>query len=321
MSRHQHQQLSTFTLFPYLPTELRLQIFRDCCTPRVVQLSYSPRLDLCRTVNTPTPAVLHVCKESRAEALRAYYLKCFGTRARPDPEIYFAPALDVLYVPRDGLSEGEPDAAEMGYDHVACGFSDHIFVPSVVELDGCGTMVRGPVVRRLAVDYVPPLIRRPWETYNKYCLMRAFEGLEEAFLIFNHNGSGVKVEEEDEDRDRSLSKGYGREERLEIEFIDPQGEREAIMQLMEGVRESFSFEVGIGVDVGLRSSATPTATSSPSEVETREDEWGYRTEGQDDDHHHQVGAFTESSLMLIPKTKTCHSWQHQQGGLTVVRCA
>ncbi|KAM3505579.1 hypothetical protein MY11210_007916 [Beauveria gryllotalpidicola] len=53
------------------------------------------------TTTTPNPANLHICVESRTEAIKSYR-RCFGFARRPG-HIYFDPARDVLYFgPRAG---------------------------------------------------------------------------------------------------------------------------------------------------------------------------------------------------------------------------
>ncbi|KAK3324603.1 hypothetical protein B0T19DRAFT_444011 [Cercophora scortea] len=192
----------TFTLFGALPAELRLQIWRQSCQPRVVEVRYSEDDDRCYSTTKP-PAILQVCTEARDECSR-HYVKAFGTESY-EGNIYFLPTLDILYLPRCG---------DMGYGDTARDFSQYVL--DTVEH-----------VHSLAIDHVKPEIRRPWETYNKFCLMRNFPDLNETFLIL---GSGP--DDRDDDRDG------------QIEFVDPRGDPLAIMRLMENVKESFIYEVG-----------------------------------------------------------------------------
>ncbi|KAI1125212.1 hypothetical protein F5Y10DRAFT_13401 [Nemania abortiva] len=113
---------SNFRVFSQLPTELRLMIWSLClpgpriisirCDPRPVtqgalhqqeeDLSHGRQLVQCRSP-TPVPATLHVCRESRSEALRRYKL-LFGMGGEPGT-IYFNPLSDALYFgTRDGFS-------------------------------------------------------------------------------------------------------------------------------------------------------------------------------------------------------------------------
>ncbi|RDL30178.1 uncharacterized protein BP5553_10456 [Venustampulla echinocandica] len=68
-----------FHLFPALPSELRLKIWATICTnPRTVSLKckrnvqYTRRFAESFRTRVPSPAVLQVCRESRAEGLRIY---------------------------------------------------------------------------------------------------------------------------------------------------------------------------------------------------------------------------------------------------------
>ncbi|KAK2067616.1 hypothetical protein P8C59_001339 [Phyllachora maydis] len=202
---------SDFTLFSFLPPELRLHIWRLSCQGRVVEIHYSERSDRCLSASSP-PTILHVNRESRDEGLRLYVL-AFGTRSAPDAH-YFSPALDVLYVPRS--------PGGVGYGNAARDFA-HVVGPHTARL-----------VHRLAIDHVAPEIRRPWETYNKFCLMRAFPALEEVYLVLTTTAAAEKRGQEGQ---RGRHRGH-------VEFVDPRGDMEAIMKLMHNVRESFTYEVG-----------------------------------------------------------------------------
>lgn len=196
-----------FTPFPFLPTELRLSIWRLSHTPRVVSVRYSLTHDRCLS-STPPPSIAHVCRESRYEALHSnFYVLAFSTPSHPTPSIWFSPSLDTLYIPRWG---------HLGYADAARDFAHHV-------LD------TAPYIRRLAIDHVRPEVRRPWETYSKYWLMRGFPLLREAFLVLGA-----------EDEDVVNGGGQG-----QIEFVDPRGGWDEIRGVMDKVKASFGCEVGM----------------------------------------------------------------------------
>lgn len=110
-----------FTLFPQLPPELRLKIWRSTFTPRLYEIQVKPTpaastlvihehnhnvtpIDL-RPLSRPQfPSILHVCREARDEVLAAYR-SCSASAAAgfqspyPFPYNLFCPALDTLFVP------------------------------------------------------------------------------------------------------------------------------------------------------------------------------------------------------------------------------
>lgn len=210
-----------FPLFPYLPIELRLQIWRHSCQGRVVSVRYEEETDRCVTTTKP-PAVLQTCRESRAEGLLVYR-QAFSTKSHPHSAIYFSPRLDVLYLPRHG---------SMGYSNTARNFGQYVFDST-------------DHVYSLAVDHVNPVVRKQWETYNKYCLIKNFPNLREIFLVLGIDGGG------DELKKNTIASACppGGEQ---VEFVDPKGDAEAICKkLMEGVHESFEYEVHPGDQVSL----------------------------------------------------------------------
>lgn len=98
----------TFSVFPRLPVELRLKIWRATIEEgRVLEIqeglhgkisnrsNIKPWLSLC-----PPPSLLHVNSESRKEGLRFYSLS-FGKTNRNEqvhsPRIYFCPEKDIVY--------------------------------------------------------------------------------------------------------------------------------------------------------------------------------------------------------------------------------
>ncbi|KAI1464484.1 uncharacterized protein F4812DRAFT_156402 [Daldinia caldariorum] len=99
--------LATFTLFPLLPPELRMKIWREAFQPRVVEIH--PQRDADDSYaqpkwvsNSDNPAVTSVCFESRALALEHFtvllpvYKPQLGI---PVPRcLYFSPASDMLAI-------------------------------------------------------------------------------------------------------------------------------------------------------------------------------------------------------------------------------
>ncbi|KAI1081725.1 hypothetical protein F5B20DRAFT_54407 [Whalleya microplaca] len=196
----------SFSLFSLLPIELRLQIWRHTCHDRVVEVFYDSENDRCTTLATP-PALLHACRESRLEGLRIYK-RLFGTESH-EPSIYFCPDLDTLYLPR-------PPA--MGYDDDARAFTELVMgIDEVVNL---------------AIDYVKPAIRRPWETYNKYTLMQSFPNVKEVYLVL----SDWTAAEEERHKD--------------VDLADPAGDMSELYRLLSCVKESFTYEVGSSYTIG-----------------------------------------------------------------------
>ncbi|KAK0668696.1 hypothetical protein QBC41DRAFT_118932 [Cercophora samala] len=146
-------QQDEFHLFPLLPAELRLQIWRFSLPPRVVVLAQSsPYSPTSFTSPTPPPTLLSVCHESRQESLRSLVLL-------PQVNTYFHPGTDILYYPRP--------VSPLGY------FSPS---PPAICLD---------LITKVAVDYVSAEIRREWEVYNKYSFLKSFPNLEEGYLVIN----------------------------------------------------------------------------------------------------------------------------------------
>ncbi|KAI0011264.1 hypothetical protein F4779DRAFT_235817 [Xylariaceae sp. FL0662B] len=196
----------SFSIFPLLPIELRLQVWRHTCHERVVEVFYDSKNDRCATLSTP-PAILHACRESRLEGLRIYK-RLFGTKSH-EARIYFCPDLDTLYLPRP---------LSMGYDDAARSFGE-----LVTGIDD---------IVNLAIDYVKPAIRRPWETYNKYTLMHSFPHVKEVYLVL----SDWTAAEEDHHQDVGLA--------------DPVGDVSDLCRLLSCVKESFTYEIGSSYTIG-----------------------------------------------------------------------
>ncbi|KAK4163196.1 hypothetical protein QBC43DRAFT_213550 [Cladorrhinum sp. PSN259] len=190
-----------FHYFPYLPAELRLLIWRLALQPRVVTLT---RLSLPLTSPTKPPITLSICRESRLESLRFYI-------SLSQNKIYFHPTLDTLYIPRSS-------GGFLGYSDTARDFCSTLKIPSLDK------------IQKVAVDFVSPEIRREWEAYSKFCLVKGFKGLKEAGLVI-----GQETTSQDEDGGMSLN------------LREPRGDKEGVVRIMEIVRESFRVE-GVGED-------------------------------------------------------------------------
>lgn len=101
--------LTTFTLFPRLPSELRLKIWGYILhQPRLIKVITNrkhwrdPYASAGWTAPfTPTPVALHVCSESRSEALKTYELT-FGSPFA-SPRVYIDYSIDTIRF-GDGLS-------------------------------------------------------------------------------------------------------------------------------------------------------------------------------------------------------------------------
>lgn len=110
------QNLNEFALFPELPLELRLKVWRTTLPgPRIVTILLSEQNgQMIGTSSAKIPQALHVSSEARKEARRFYKL---AFASKPDDElvrdeasdensgnqeatIWFNFAIDLLYIPR-----------------------------------------------------------------------------------------------------------------------------------------------------------------------------------------------------------------------------
>lgn len=113
----QMAQRPSFTLFPQLPTEIRLQIWREVYNTtgrRVIELrrdtthsrcDHSQAIFLCHGYSpAPVPPIFHTSQEAREVALQLAGRPLFGN-------IYFNPALDTLYLQLEGPRHYEAPSA------------------------------------------------------------------------------------------------------------------------------------------------------------------------------------------------------------------
>jgi hypothetical protein len=90
-------KVENFPLFATFPPEIRVQVWQYSASfERIVEIQYAGRSKGIRHSASPRPpAILHVCSESRHEALKVYK-PCFGTRKIPK-SMYINPTSDILF--------------------------------------------------------------------------------------------------------------------------------------------------------------------------------------------------------------------------------
>jgi 2EXR family len=86
--------LTSFTVFPNLPFELRCLIWETSCESRTIEIAYDS--DAGFVSNVDPPIALEVCKESRKALINNYPL-CFGSIYHP-AKIRFNFSIDTLYI-------------------------------------------------------------------------------------------------------------------------------------------------------------------------------------------------------------------------------
>ena len=191
------QQDRAFHFFPQLPPELRAKVWEYATVPRVVCVAYNPRTARVES-STPIPALLHVNRESRYEALRRYK-KLFASKENPDCYTLYRPHFDTLYFPR---------CREMGYDDSLRDFATYMTSPEDLAC-----------ITRLALDSVDGAEKRPWEAYDKAVLIKSFPNLSILNLVLQRK----QVWLSNLPRDFLGEKTKARE----IKFVDYEDEEEA----------------------------------------------------------------------------------------------
>ena len=87
-------------------------------------------------------------------------------------------------------------------------------------------------VRSIALDYVDVNIKRPWEGYNKACLIRSFPHLEEILLVIRPRITGSRIHQV-----------VGEAKGKEVGFCVPSSiDPERLLRWWAGFRQSFGME-------------------------------------------------------------------------------
>jgi hypothetical protein len=176
--------MESFTLFPHLPLELRLKIWRSTLPgPRNVGVKIRFKDGrfggwVARDCTPRPPMALQVCHESREEA-RKYYVLSFGTTLYP-PTVYFNYKTDTLCF-GDGMDLHGRASARTGS---ATGASDYLLNlwhgKTYNSFKNDTKAIQARSVRYIALDVDESIYSRPsfcWEE------IRRFEGLQELLLI------------------------------------------------------------------------------------------------------------------------------------------
>lgn len=169
-----------FSVFPKLPFELRLMIWRFCLPgPRNVGIKIRFKAGgfggwVVRG-NIPRPPVaLQVCQESREEALR-YYILSFGTNAHP-ATVYFNYQVDTLCFSdtinhdENGNLEGTPGPSD---------YLLNLWVGKTFRDRQCKA-IQAAKIRFLTLDVDESIYSRPFFCWDE---VRRFEGLEKLLLV------------------------------------------------------------------------------------------------------------------------------------------
>jgi hypothetical protein len=185
-------RLNQFTLFPKLPNELRMRIWKEACfEPRIVEVDISayPAEGPASTANrnyttrTPTPAVLHVCSEARQIGLEHYnriFRRPFYFNIKDPKEhiIYANFEQDTIL-----LSLGQQQIGSQNFSLLRLGMIEqNALYP--------GTLCR---IKRIAIP-IPP--NPDPDAYRYFDVLRMCTGLTEVIIVYDQgeNAFGVKQE-------------------------------------------------------------------------------------------------------------------------------
>lgn len=197
--------------------------------------------------------LLSVCSESRQQALRVYEL-AFATTLS-EARIYFNPVVDVLHFER---------YRDMGYDESVRDFKS-LVVRERSASDGSGSSGREESeiwerVRYIALDYVDVNIKRPWESYNKACLIRSFPNLEEINLVITPTRRIAPVVQWLELTPEKAGSRRGQE----LSFASPKISPEMLLRWWAGFRHSFAMEERMFENAAARSGKPYDTFSLPA---------------------------------------------------------
>ena len=174
--------MENFKLFPNLPVELRLKIWRSTLPmPRNVGIKLRIKDAgfggwITRKNTPPPPVALQVCHESREEALK-YYILSFGTTVYP-PTVYFNNQIDTLCF-GDGFDQQNrlPDGTRDG-----TGASHYLLNlwHGRTHQSYNSTAVHAENIKSITLDVDGSIYIRPSFCWDE---VRQFEGLEKLLIV------------------------------------------------------------------------------------------------------------------------------------------
>ncbi|XMA14401.1 hypothetical protein WAI453_007192 [Rhynchosporium graminicola] len=154
--------LTSFTVFPTLPYELRCIIWWATCVTRVVEIEYDEEEGF--TPRCCDPIALKVCKESRDTIIQAYPL-CFGSIFHP-AKTRFNFILDTLYIDNE-LEENVP----------------HFFSTfGPLEISSLQTLALEDCYNEIVTPYEPTI------TTHLHKMVRKLPALRELCIVYNIGG-------------------------------------------------------------------------------------------------------------------------------------
>jgi hypothetical protein len=177
-------KMENFALFPNLPFELRLKIWRSALPgPRNVGIKIRIKDAgfggwIARNSAPPPPVALQICHESRKEALK-YYILSFGTAVYP-PTVYFNYEIDTLCF-GDGIDVLGQFPERTRYETGASDYLLNLWHGKTYNLYENGSKaIQAKNIRYITLDVDENIYSRSsfcWEE------IRRFEGLEELLVV------------------------------------------------------------------------------------------------------------------------------------------
>ena len=185
-------RLDQFTLFPKLPPELRRKIWKEACfEPRIVEVDISiyPTILTALSVDcdyetqTPTPAILHVCSESRQIGLKHYdrifrRASFFNAKDLKEHIIYVNFEQDTVHL---SLGQQQVEGREI-HALMAALIQQNVTFPEALRR-----------IKRLAIPMSP---QPSLEVFDYLYMLRPCTGLTEVILVCGQDENGLVVKQE-----------------------------------------------------------------------------------------------------------------------------
>ncbi|RAL59480.1 hypothetical protein DID88_006595 [Monilinia fructigena] len=130
----QSSNLTTFTLFPILPTELRIKIWQLAASqPRIVHITYDHPTESLVSLS-PAPALLATCGESRDESL-PFFKKLSLPNSACNSIIYLNLEVDTCYIRRATTSLEDASPYTSNFTTTKAIFGNNDTLSSILQLN------------------------------------------------------------------------------------------------------------------------------------------------------------------------------------------